>query len=556
MFHLSDKFQNEADVLAKKISSIWPCLNFYLFEKSHSGGVSCFFSSSKNGQPFDFSEINPSEQFKTLFKNNPGESSYKAILDHYKLDALTTLPILGKRILLLGSEWPDVEKYSNNFDLSSFAFGQLYNHFYLADKLQKYNDRTQQMISEVSVLHEISRAFEGSKSLDNLLTYLVEKAQLLMRTESASLMLHIEKTNELEFKVVLGPKSEEVKPFRLAIGKGIAGWVAQNQKPILIPNAYEDPRFDPSFDKRSGYVTRSILCVPMIHKGKTIGVMTVLNRLDNQPFIEDDKTLMLTFASQAALAIENARLLQAAIEKERLDKELQVASEIQNLLIPQTLPEVPGLQLSATYLPCKEVSGDFYDIIKIDESLFAFVVADVAGKGIPGAMLVSTMQATLSAYLEVSNDLVSIVDRLNRSIMKNTTDDRFITFFIGLYNSAESTLTYVNAGHNPPFILRKGEIIRLNKGGVFIGSIPWNYESDQLQLMPDDVWVLFTDGLVEAMDSRKNEFGDARLEQTVKENHKKPSGEILESIKENVNKHISNSKLDDDFTLVVVKRIM
>ncbi|MCB0282946.1 MAG: SpoIIE family protein phosphatase [Calditrichae bacterium] len=554
MFHLTEKFQNEAGLLAKRIISIWPCLNFYLFEKLENGDVKCFYSSSKNSHTADFSGINPNEQFSTLFKNNTKNSSYKALFDHYKIDALTTLPILGKRILFLGSEWPEIEKYNENFDLSSFAFGQLYNHFYLADKLQKYSDRTQQVISEVSVLHEISRAFEGSKSLDNLLTYLVEKAKLLMRTESASLMLHIEKSNELEFKVVLGPKSEEVKPFRLAMGKGIAGWVAQNREPILIPNAYEDPRFDPSFDKRSGYITRSILCVPMIHKGKTIGVMTVLNRLDNQPFIEDDKTLMLTFASQAALAIENARLLQAAIEKERLDKELQVASEIQNLLIPQTLPDIPGLQLSATYLPCKEVSGDFYDIIKIDDSLFAFVVADVAGKGIPGAMLVSTMQATLSAYLEVSNDLVSIVDRLNRSIMKNTTDDRFITFFIGLYNAAESTLTYVNAGHNPPFILRNNEIIRLNKGGIFIGSIPWKYESDHLQLEPDDVWILFTDGLVEAMDLHKNEFGDARLEQTVRDTHKKSSAEILESIKENVNRHISNSKLDDDFTLVVVKK--
>jgi len=178
--------------------------------------------------------------------------------------------------------------------------------------------------------------------------------------------------------------------------------------------------------------------------------MTVLNRLDQFSFTENDQVLLMIFASQAALAIENAKLLLEAIEKERLQKELQVAAEIQNLLIPQKLPKIKNLDISATYLPCQEISGDFYNIIPIGNKRFAFIVADVSGKGIPGAMVVSNMQATLRAYSEQSDDLLSIVSKLNLCTINQTTDDRYITFFIGIYDEKEMTLEYINAGHNPP----------------------------------------------------------------------------------------------------------
>ena len=146
-------------------------------------------------------------------------------------------------------------------------------------------------------------------------------------------MLVIQEANELEFKVTQGPKATAVKPFRLPIGQGISGWVAETGQAVLIPDCYSDPRFDPSFDKRSGYKTRTMLCVPMIHKGIIVGVMSIINRLDLKPFDDNDQLLFTIFASQAALSIENARLVHSAIEKERLDKELQVASEIQMSMI-------------------------------------------------------------------------------------------------------------------------------------------------------------------------------------------------------------------------------
>lgn len=551
----SGDFHKQAQLLLVKLQLLWPIKTVFIFSFQKKHFDICSFDTSGALNFYEYPIIEQPENAFLLYASDSGNSNpFKKIVSKFSLDALYCDFSPSEDPLLIGLVWPGATKYKNEIDLACHSFLNLFDQFYFVEKLQESSERSRQVMSEVSVMHEISRAFEGSNSLDNLLHYIVDKSRILMGAESASLMLHIEGSNELEFKVVLGPKSKEVKPFRLPSGKGISGWVAQNQKPILIPDAYKDPRFDPSFDRRSGYRTRSILCVPMIHKNKTVGVMTVLNRLDSQPFVDDDKNLMLTFASQAALAIENARLLISALEKERLDKELQVASEIQNLLIPQNLPQIPTLDISATYLPCQEVSGDFYDIIKLDDRRTAFVVADVAGKGIPAAMLVSTMQATLSAYLEVGSNLISIVDRLNINIIKKSTEDSFITFFICVYDAENSTITYINAGHNPPILIRGNRPLLLKTGGLFLGYIPWKYESETIELKDNDILTLYTDGLVEAMNESQEEFTDERLEKVILSSTLHSAARILQNIKEEVQKHIKRSKLDDDFTLVVIKK--
>jgi phosphoserine phosphatase RsbU/P len=549
------KYNKTSARLYKNIKKLWPVRRLILLEQHEAEFYLLFDSENKLSAEKSF-KLKQDFNGDILFKNSVEKSSeLDKFFKIFNTNTIFSFQAQGKRKFVVSLSLAEADHYKKEIQVISLLFSQMCNQLFLEERLKMETQRTEQIISEVGVLHEISRAFDGSKSLENLLTYILEKARELIRTESASVMLYIEETNDLEFKVVLGPKATKVKPFRLPMGQGISGWVAQNRKPILIPDAYEDPRFDPSFDKRSGYRTRSILCVPMLHKKKLVGVMTVLNRVDNLPFLEEDKNVMLTFASQAALAIENARLLQAAIEKERLDKELQVASQIQNLLLPQTLPDVEYLDIDATYLPCKEVSGDFYDIIKLNNGKFAFVVADVAGKGIPGAMLVSTMQARLSAYLEGKDDLVHIVDRLNRNLIKNTTDDRFITFFICLYDPVDASLVYLNGGHNPPLLLSDGHLKLLSTGGIFIGSMPWDYESETLYLKKDDVLILYTDGLVEAMNDKREEFGDERLIEILKKNKSKSPNQILNKITSSVNKHIKNGKLDDDFTLVVIKKI-
>ena len=501
----------------------------------------------------------PNGDISILFANEIKDKDAGKIFTHFNIDLLYPLNTSDKKMTVLGLSDDTINRDDlqiNSFKLLANSFEQFLQNDFLEKSLKRSNQQTKQMISEMGALHEISRMFESSKNIDALLKYVLEKCMDLMNAEAASSMMVVPDTDELEFKIVLGPKSEGVKPFRLKIGKGLSGWVAENNESVLIPDAYKDSRFDPSFDKRSGFRTRSMLCVPLTYKSKPIGVLTILNRLDGQPFTESDKNLLTTFASQAALAIENAQLLLATIEKERLDKELQVASEIQQLIIPQSLPQIKGLDISAIYVPCKEVSGDFYDIIKITENEYVFVVADVSGKGIPGAMLVSTMQAILKAYLEYSTDLKSIITKLNERIIKNTTEDRFITFFFGLYNANDHALTYINAGHNPPIlVLENEELQRLEKGGIFIGCLPWEYELETIQLPNHSILALFTDGIVEAMNDKQEEFGEDQLISVLKSDKSLTMDELREQIIKRVKEHRGGNILEDDLTLALFKRV-
>lgn len=523
-----------------------------------------------NGVEYTAKNINKLKSFKSSWEPNSNKSILYAneikdkeavkIFKHYNIQLIYPIHTFDRKMTILGLCTDLIKKDDlliNSFKLLANNFEQVLQNDFLEKSLKRSNQQTRQMISEMGALHEISRMFESSKNIDALLKYVLEKCMDLMNAEAASSMMVVEGTDELEFKTVLGPKSEGVKPFRLKIGKGLSGWVAQNNEPVLIHDAYKDPRFDPSFDKRSGFRTKSMLCVPLTYKSKPIGVMTILNRLDGNPFTESDKNLLTTFASQAALAIENAQLLQTTLEKERLDRELQVAAEIQQLIIPQSLPPIKGLDISAIYVPCKEVSGDFYDIIKIDENQYVFVVADVSGKGIPGAMLVSTMQAILKAYLEYSTDLKSIIIKLNERIIKNTTEDRFITFFFGLYNANENTLNYINAGHNPPIVvLDNNELRRLEKGGIFIGCLPWEYELTTIQLPRHSILALFTDGIVEAMNEKQEEFGEDRLISILREGKSLTMPELREQIIKRVKEHRGDRVLEDDLTLALIKRVV
>lgn len=428
------------------------------------------------------------------------------------------------------------------------AFQQLHNSAQYAKKLRH-------MLSELSGLHELGRTLQSLNNINSLLEFIMQRCMALAEAEAASLMMVDKAAGDLEFKVVLGSKAEEVKPFRLPIGQGITGWVAQTGKAVLIPDAYQDSRFDPSFDKRSGFVTRSILSVPMIYKGETIGVMNVLNRNDGLPFVEEDKLLLTVFASQAALSIENAWLLQSALENERMEKELKTASEIQRLLLPEQLPAIATLELDARYIPCRQVSGDFYDVFPLDEHRTVLVMADVAGKGVPSAMLVSNLQASLRAFLAFETKLCSIVKRLNETIMHKTTKDRFITFFIALFDDRDNSLQYINAGHNPPLLLNNfGHISELKTGGLFLGYMSTNYELGKTVLNNGELLVMYTDGLVEAMNADQQEFGEKRLVNMIKQTADNSCAAIGDQIIEAVHAHAGQQVFDDDFTLVIVRR--
>jgi sigma-B regulation protein RsbU (phosphoserine phosphatase) len=286
--------------------------------------------------------------------------------------------------------------------------------------------------------------------------------------------------------------------------------------------------------------------------------MQVINKKSGGKFEERDQTIFETLASQCAIAIENHNLVERQVETEALERELDTAREIQEKLLPDSLPEFDDIQLAAKLIPAKQVGGDYYNIVRIDDKESLFFIADVTGKGIPAALIVSTIYSCLNSYLKLKEDkfeLMSLVQAMNRVLIESTTLTRFATCWFGLYNHETKHLVSINAGHNPPMIFRacNTKPISLEKGGLFLGGLDMPYEMEELLLRSDDVLVFFTDGVTEAWNEKEDEYEEYRLIQVVHKNIENSASDILTSIEQDVDLHVGKAQQSDDFTCAVVK---
>lgn len=324
----------------------------------------------------------------------------------------------------------------------------------------------------------------------------------------------------------------------------------QIQKPMRVFNK----------DYPSLYLAGLHYVVPMRSNDKTIGIFLCGERLSKQPFSETDLEFISLAAAQAANAIEQSRLFKETLEAQAIEKELQVAKEIQTALLPKKLPSIPGIELAARNIPTKQVGGDYYDIMMLDEEHLFVGIADVTGKGTPAALLMANLQASIKAYMTTFHsqnfDLAKVVGKINNIIYENTPADKFITFFGAIINLKTRTMVSVNAGHNPPYLLKKsGSLQTLKKGGVILGVISTltPYETEFTTLESGDILLLFTDGVTEAMNYEKQEFGEERLIELLKTHADKPASVIIEKIIEETNRFQAEGEQHDDITLVCVK---
>jgi sigma-B regulation protein RsbU (phosphoserine phosphatase) len=253
--------------------------------------------------------------------------------------------------------------------------------------------------------------------------------------------------------------------------------------------------------------------------------------------------------------MENRRLFREALEKHKMEEELDIAREIQRNLLPQKFPSLSNFDIAAVNVSSKQVGGDYYDIIELDENDCVVAIADVSGKGVPASLMMANMQAFLQVICRQNIPLDIATGLINDLISKNTTDGRFITFFWGTLNNLDKTFEYVNAGHNPPLLIRDGKIIKLEIGGMILGVMKtlMQYRSEKIQLMKDDVIVMFTDGISEAMNKKGEEFSDAALEKLSLELVGDTSENIMKKIQSEVQKFTDGANQSDDITLVVIK---
>ena len=297
------------------------------------------------------------------------------------------------------------------------------------------------------------------------------------------------------------------------------------------------------------------LIVPMEVQGKTKGLILLGERINKQPYTDSDIEFIYSVGSLAIISLENKRLFLEELVKQKMEEELEIAREIQQNLLPQTLPRFSNFDMAAVNMSSKQVGGDYYDVITLDDNRFCVAIADVSGKGAPASLLMANIQAFLQVICRQDLNIVDSTALINDLIYANTSDGRFITFFWAVVNNEERKLTYVNAGHNPPLLIRDGNITKLKKGGIIFGvvesTIP--YISETVSLQKDDVIVLFTDGISEAMNKKEEEYSDERLEETAIRLASGTANEILEGIKKEVYEFANGAPQSDDITMVILK---
>lgn len=302
------------------------------------------------------------------------------------------------------------------------------------------------------------------------------------------------------------------------------------------------------------------LLVPTISNNEVQNIICLGSRLKKAPYKQSDIEYLQSIINLSVISIENALLFQEYLEKQQIENELRIAKDIQVALLPKEIPKINGYDIAALNISALHVGGDYYDIIPVTENKTAIVIADVSGKGTPAALLMSNIQSAVHSFLKLYDDatfdLSTITLKINELIFENTSPEKFITFFWGILDNSNNTFTYINAGHNHPVFYKNNEVKLLDKGGLMIGIMNFGiqYETGTVNFEKDDVLVLFTDGVTEAQDSGKQEFGDEKLIEIIKGHSEKTCNELITEIKDSVEKFSVNCKQFDDITLIAIKK--
>ncbi|PIW69742.1 MAG: hypothetical protein COW08_05555 [Ignavibacteriales bacterium CG12_big_fil_rev_8_21_14_0_65_30_8] len=297
------------------------------------------------------------------------------------------------------------------------------------------------------------------------------------------------------------------------------------------------------------------LIVPMQIQGKTKGIILLGGRVNKQQYISNDIEFIYSVGSLAIISIENKRLFQEELEKHKLEEELDLARDIQKNLLPRNIKQLNNFEIAAENISSKQVGGDYFDVIQQNKDNCYIAIADVSGKGVPASLLMANLQAFLKSVCKQEISLVEGTSMINDLISENVTGGKFITFFWASLNDKDKTISYVNAGHNPPLLIRDKKIIRLEKGGMILGVMKTKYPylTETIQLQKDDLLVLFTDGITEAMDKGQNEYSDERLDDLVKTLGDRSAKETLSAIQKDVKKFTLGAVQSDDMTLLIIK---
>lgn len=330
-----------------------------------------------------------------------------------------------------------------------------------------------------------------------------------------------------------------------------------NEKASLL---VRDAQLDQALREQMSIVEQkvhSMIAVPLQTNDRVIGLIYVDSPHSIREFSREDLNLLTVMANVAAIRIEHARLNEIEEAERAMAKEMQQAALIQQGLLPSKPPSVPGFEIFGKTTACRTVGGDYFDYLEFPDGRVGLLVGDVAGKGMPASLLMSSLQARVQVLFEDPDDLARKIGRLNKNLCGNCPDNRFITFFMTVIDPSTGELVFTNAGHNPPLLVRaSGACDKLAGGGVILGILPMaTYKESHTRMEPGDVLVLFSDGVTEAPDPSGEDFGDERLAQLVASLRDRPAAEMVEAIEKAVTEFTQGAPAADDITVVVARKL-
>ncbi len=455
------------------------------------------------------------------------------------------------------------------------------------------------------VLSDLGQAMRTVTTVKQLLELTVARIQIALHIENVTIFLHGEESDNYTCAISSqltdhGESTADIDRSLFLPREGIiVARLMQTQMPITMdqegPVVWPRPRAPHNAaatearkqERKALTRVRSALLLPVAMKDQLLAIVSLGPRLGDLPFSREDRNLLMAVAWQMAFAIQNSQLVREIAEEERLRHELDIATAVQRRLFPDRPPQVERLDLSGICHPARGVGGDYYDFILLDQDRVGIAVADVAGKGISAALLMSTVQASLRSQApSVNGKLVELVSSMNRLLHVSTDSNSYATFFYAQFEQETGVLTYVNAGHNPPMLVRaetaikaqgagqkmaastdagtsmamakadrdSREVSLLTTGGPVIGAFySCNYEQEAIQMSSGDLLVAYTDGVTEALNSEGEEFGEARLQTMISTDGQLSAAEMTDRIVASVRDWVGDRPQHDDLTLVVMR---
>ena len=400
---------------------------------------------------------------------------------------------------------------------------------------------------QIKMIFEVSQKILTSLNTNQILDFLLDSLDQIIPFDAGVIFLFDDETKQLRHEVTKGYGSDV--NLTLKLGQGACGWVAENRKISLIEDISLSDTYYPARQE-----TRSQVALPLEIFDELIGVLCLeSNSLGH--FTQKSQEILNLFANQAAIALNNAKQYEISLKKQYLEHEMIRAGKIQQVLLPSHPPTYTNLNISFAHIPSEIVSGDLFDLVTLNQTTLGVLVGDVSGKGAHAAIMMSLVLAGFRAFSKAHLTVCEVAARLNNLLEESISVGNYTTLFYALISLEHNKITYTNAGHNPPLLMRSdGTLIELSGGGILLGFLrDQTFVQNEVEFKAGDTLIAFTDGITEAMDLDENEFGEDRLRKALLDNRHLNSYDLKEKLLKTVTRFTHRKNQTDDMTLVIIK---